>query len=699
MSRWINRSAGLVALGAFLPVLSAHSQTEAPALQDVIHVTTKAPTSETDVSLTPEHQPLEGPDLTYLLSRTPGGARIANGALSGQVQYRGLFGERLNLRVDGQRLASGGPNLMDPVFHYAPTPLIASVIVDRGVSPVSSGPGLGGGADAIFKRVSFAEGANAEFHYDGSVGVRSVDESVAFGGVAGAATESWRFNLLGSHEAGSDYDYPDGTVAGSRFKRDVYGMSGGLRFGDHVFSLDIRRQNTGASGNPPFPMDIRFFDADFYRLGYEGKWGDVDVTADVHGNEVSHAMNNYDLRPSPDMASLREALAKADMKGGKLAVSLDSFGGRLQIGIDGDETSHDMLVTNPANDLFFVHALPDIAADRFGGFAEWQGVISGVNAELGIRVDEHSSSAGTASVGSVLPMGPRMLAMAFNAADTDWSDSTTDAVARVWTTPVNGLSWRATLARKTQVPNYLQRYGWMPLSASGGLADGNIYVGDLTLDPETAWIAEAGFDYRYDKFYARPTVYVRQVDDYIQGVPFDDTVGVPDTMQEMIAAMNGDPTPLRFANVEARLTGADVDFGIDLPGAFRLDGVASYVKGERRDIDDALYRIAPFSLTAGITYEQTDWSATFEARGVSEQDEISVTNSEAETPGYAVFNLYGEWAVRDGVFLSLGIENLLDHTYRDHLSGYNRNSASDVSVGTRLPGVGRSGFVRLSFAG
>lgn len=32
----------------------------------------------------------------------------------------------------------------------------------------------------------------------------------------------------------------------------------------------------------------------------------------------------------------------------------------------------------------------------------------------------------------------------------------------------------------------------MPTEASGGLADGNIFVGDGNLKPEKSWLAEAG---------------------------------------------------------------------------------------------------------------------------------------------------------------------------------------------------------------
>ncbi|WP_291069482.1 hypothetical protein [Hyphomonas sp.] len=176
--------------GVSLAVLAAPAiaQEADPALQDVIIVTAPRIDTPTERRVTPEAAPLQGGDVTYLTARTPGGARVGNGELSGQMQYRGLFGERLNLRVDGQRFASGGPNLMDPVFHYAPAPLVAAILIDRGVSPVSAGPGLAGGADAVFKRIDYAAGDGLAFGYDLTFGARSVNDSLSTGGVIGAAT-------------------------------------------------------------------------------------------------------------------------------------------------------------------------------------------------------------------------------------------------------------------------------------------------------------------------------------------------------------------------------------------------------------------------------------------------------------------------------------------------------------------------------
>ena len=83
--------------GAALLVLGApaYAQDPEPALQDVIVVTGTRIDPATESAITPDAAPLEGGDITYLAARTPGGARIGNGELSGQMQYRGLFGERL----------------------------------------------------------------------------------------------------------------------------------------------------------------------------------------------------------------------------------------------------------------------------------------------------------------------------------------------------------------------------------------------------------------------------------------------------------------------------------------------------------------------------------------------------------------------------------------------------------------------------
>lgn len=686
-------SASLFALASLSPAASAQDDS---ALTDIITVSGAAPLTGTTDDISPAQTAPSSPDATELVARLPGAAAISNGALSGQVQYRGLFGPRMNVRIDGQRFESGGPNLMDPPLQYAPLALVDRIEVDRGVSPVRHGPGLAGGMNAVFKQVGFADSGPTGLLHDVAVQYRSADAGTATGGVLGAATETFRLNALFSHEEGENLDTPLGTIGGSAFERQVYGIAAGLREDGHEFSLDLRRHETGATGNPPFAMDIRYIDADFVQARYAGEFGDLSFAAHAGYSDIAHAMNNFDLRPAPASPMMwRETLAYGLSRTAGVEASFDAFGGTLRLGVDHDTVDHDVTITNPNNAGFVLHNLPQIELTRTGLFAEWTGLIAGWQAELGLRGDDHTASAGLASAGSAVPAMPAMLASSFNAGDRDWSDTTVDAVARLWRPIDDTLTARLTLARKTRVPTYLERFAWLPTPASGGLADGNTYVGDRHLGAETAWIGEAGIDWQTQTAYLRPTLFYRQVDDYIQGVPFDASVGIIDTPVEMVSAMNGDPTPLRFANVDARLYGLDLDFGYALNAAWRLDGVASWVAGERRDVDDHLYRVTPPSLRLGLSRDAVRWSATLETLAVAEQDDVSMSNGEASTPGYVIANLSGRFTLNDNVELSAGVENILDHGYRRHLAGYNRNQGSEIAIGARLPGTGRSFGIRV----
>lgn len=698
MKSRISLTASALALSALAPAFA--EQPDSPALQDVIIVTGRPATTVTDIASIPDAMPDSGPDAASIVARLPGAALIDNGGLSGQVQYRGLFGPRINVKVDGQSFHSGGPNLMDPPLHYAPLPLVSKLVVDRGVSPVRKGPGLAGGVDAVFKAVDFSAGDSFRTSYDLTALARSADESFAVGGVAGASNETFRFHALTSIEKGDDLSFPDGVIASSGHDRLVYGFGAGFRSGQHEFGLSARRQETGDTGNPPFPMDIRYFDTDMASATYKGDFEAFDVDARLDYSTVAHAMTNFHLRtPPPSMMRYRETFADAETLAGELAASFPATNGTWRFGVDGEKADKNVVITNPNNADFFLVTLSDIHTQRLGAYGEWSGEVNSIHAEIGMRIDQHDMDASQADVGSAVPMMPAMLANGFNAGVRDWDATTFDAVARLWKPLTDNMTLRGTLARKSRAPGYLEVFAWLPTPASGGLADGNIYIGNRDLDVETAWVLEGGFDWSNVSAYARPTIFLRQVDDYIQGVPFDDTVGIIDTPVEMVANMNGDATPLIWSNVDARLYGIDLDAGYRFNDHWRVDGTLSYVKAERRDIDDDLYRVSPPNLRAGVTYEQSSWSATLETVMAAEQSDVSVSNSEQETPGYALLNMSAEVQLTDMINVSFGVDNLLNHTWRDHLSGYNRVMGSDVLVGQRLPGSERNAFIRLHISG
>ena len=163
--------------------------------------------------------------------------------------------------------------------------------------------------------------------------------------------------------------------------------------------------------------------------------------------------------------------------------------------------------------------------------------------------------------------------------------------------------------------------------------------------------------------------------------------------------MNGtnNPSPLQYDNVSARLYGFDMPWAWVMADHWRLQGSLSMVRGERRDISDDLYRITPDNLRTGLVYYREDWSVMLEGVFVAEQDNVSATNREEATAGYALANLKAEWQVTDALAITANVDNLFDRKYRDHLGGYNRAVNPDIAVRERMPGLGRNAFVAMEY--
>ena len=85
-----------------------------------------------------------------------------------------------------------------------------------------------------------------------------------------------------------------------------------------------------------------------------------------------------------------------------------------------------------------------------------------------------------------------------------------------------------------------------------------------------------------------------------------------------------------------------------------------------------------------------------EITAAARQDEVAAYNEETETAGWGILNLRGAVQLGDHFTLGLGVENLFDKVYRDHLGGYNRVRDSDVPLGARIVSMGRNLYLKLN---
>lgn len=709
-------------------------------------------------------------DTPNLIRLAPGGAVSRNGALTSIPQYRGLHTYRVQTHLDGRQPHTAGPAWMDSPLHYMPSSLMDSVQVHRGIAPVGSGSAIGGYIDARSHTSRYALSEDYEFH------ARATADNTSFNdGNSGSAFLSWsndraRYHLYGAHDQGDETNSADVRIETSHYKRDFFGFGMGRRFDQGELMLDYARNNTGDAGVPALPMDIHFYHTDLVNLRYRGDAGEWDMKAQFHYQETDHDMSNYALRDPPDFSQAnilppfrgtdrRLVLVDGLSTGGRLAGGRPLGDGTLHVGADFRQSENGATVYDPDAPPFFVENFDDATTDEYGIFAEWNGDLGGPwSGEFGVRVQHTRTDADPvehfrptcalllrANAGGNHPRyGPNgplaargcddptltpadwmpppamsvgMLSGRFNRADRSREDTEIDATAVLRYAWGEETELEVGVAHKTRAPAYMERYLWVPLEINAGLGDGNNYVGDVALKPEASWQIELGLNWESGGRKFSPRLFARRVDDYITGVPATD-----EHVVRVSGALNGDPTPIRFANVDAGFYGADAVFGLPLTEDWRLDGTASYVRGKLRETfqsqeradgttravrDDSIYRMPPLRGLLSASRTLDDWLVSVELDWAARQSKISQlmlddpqsgNNHNRPTSGYALYNLRTEYAHPSLDFtLSAGVENLTDRMYVDHMNGFNRVSGGELEVGERLPGPGRNVYVRLNW--
>lgn len=627
-------------------------------------------------------------DTATALKDIPGANVNSNGMITGIAQYRGMFGDRLAVDIDDLGVISGGPNAMDSPLSYMSPMITEELIVERGVASVSKAPeSIGGYINTKLARGSFGQ---KDFGASGTLGTRysgngNINTSA---GRLTLADENHRFSVVAEFDDSDDISTPVGEIRPSGLSRDRFDLS--YAFGNDETSLMIfaGQLDTTDAGTPALPMDIRFIKSDMYGLQFGTN---VSESFEIEGrfsyNDTEHLMDNNGLRGAPVPMRFRENLTHGSGTQFNLAGVFDLGESELRVGVDGIMAEHDSVITNPSMAMFQVNNFTDIERDVIGVFAEWTRELDSSGLELGLRFKQVDTDAGrVGAMGIPDPMGTNvdMLADAFNSANRDLDWNSVDAVLKYRYSASENTEWVFEIGSKTRAPSYQELYLWLPLQATGGLADGRTYIGDLTLEEERSNEIVVGVTSDIGRFSFSPQVYFRKVDNYIQGIP---STNILANMVSMM--MSGSPA-LQFSNVDAEIWGADIAWKFDLSDRWFLDGIATYSRGRRTDVSDNLYRLAPHNGSIGLTYATDAWSIKPEVVIYAKQDKVSSYNNEQPTPGYELVNIAFSWTAFEAWRIEARVDNLLDETYQDHLTGINRAMGSDIPVGTRLYGPERT---------
>tara|TARA_R110002126_G_scaffold54214_19_gene146664 strand:+ start:1299 stop:3314 length:2016 start_codon:yes stop_codon:yes gene_type:complete len=184
--------------------------------------------------------------------------------------------------------------------------------------------------------------------------------------------------------------------------------------------------------------------------------------------------------------------------------------------------------------------------------------------------------------------------------------------------------------------------------------------GNLNLDPEKSFNVEGGVAASFrdiaqpnDAFTAKATVFRNDVKDLIER----------------------ENTRSSYYNVgKAEIVG--VEFEASYQSTYFFTRAAySALRGENTEDNTDLNSIPADELVLTVGGRVPEYNVDFGWRGVMAAGQDKVSGSTAATPGYTVHNLFASWKPDEGVLqdseFRFGIENILDKTYREHLSGDN----------------------------
>ena len=625
-------------------------------------------------------------DISGLLEKLPGAAVNGNGPLTGIAQYRGLYGDRVNTQVNGVTLASAGPNAMDTPLSYASLVNSERLEMTRGIAPVSAGTDtIGGSVKVIESQASFDE-------VSGKVAAQYQDNGQRghLGAKANIGNQDHALLIYGDVLRGNDNTTSGNgsEISPTTYDKQMFGGQYRFKLGesgsdDESIAIGYQHVETSEAGTPALPMDIDFIRSDRVKLEGVHDISNWELNWHLAYSDATHGMDNFSQRMKMPTMNARYNSADSTSFDGQVSIGKDAW----LFGVDTQLSEHNSVITDPTMAMFHVDNFNGVKDDTYSAFAQWQQDIGQWNWQLGARVKHYSTNSDEVEHSMADSMAAvKMLMDRYNNADRSQSQTGVDLVLNGRYQVNSELSWILGLARKQASASYQQRYLWVPMQSTGGLADGRTYVGQMDLDLETAYQIEVGADYANGDFSLSPRVFLHRIDDYIQGVAATDPAVI------MAAQMMGDDNPMQFANVDAQLFGMDLTATYQVSDSLSLDMNASYVSGERRDIDDNLYRISPPKVILGLNYQSGNWLARVEGLGVSAQSKVSETQFEETTAGYGLMNLSLAYDA-DSWMVKAGVNNLFDTEYEDHLAGYNRVMGGDLMAGERMPGTGMNAWL------
>ncbi|NBC18184.1 MAG: TonB-dependent receptor, partial [Bacteroidetes bacterium] len=605
--------------------------------------------------------------------------------------------------VDGVRRFPAGPLRMDSqVSHFDPS-TIDRVEVVKGPYALIWGAGNMSAIRVHTKDVPRTTGlaqGTVRSSYDTNYG------AVGLTGALYGAEDNVTYWAHGAYREGHNYE----AGGGSEIPADYRSAEGRGKLSYHFAPGSRLTVAGGYQDQRDIDYPGRLLDADFFeaydvsaryeRTRSDGLLRTLDVLAYWHG--VDHGMDNEE-KPTRQAGQFPNGMPRppllitvdASMRnlGGRVAAELvPSEQLRLTVGGDLYSANRDAerpffavmpdgntVVPpfyrgpdgNPLDEVW-----PDVTITDAGLFANARQYFGSVTASGTVRLDLVWADAARPTPVYLEAVGASD-ADDLSATETNWSAAATLSLPLddAWTVS-------AGVGSVVRTADALERFAdRFPASKAQTSAE---FVGNPDLDPERATQADLWLEGVYPRLRLSLNGFYRVMDDYITLTPTD---------LDKLLPLSPD-TVFRYVNGEATFYGGEATAAYAVLPVLTASVSASYLWGRDDALDEPALGVSPLATEIGLRYEPQ--SGRFFAEGgvnvVAEQDRVATTRGETATESYVTVDLRGGVEITRGVDLLVGVQNLTDAAYVNHLN------AKNPFTGTPIPEPGRVLYTSLSLS-
>ncbi|WP_374572300.1 TonB-dependent copper receptor [Acinetobacter sp.] len=608
-------------------------------------------------------QPIPAVDGAAYLQSIVGFNQIKNGGANGDVTFRGMFGSRIKILTDGTENLGACPGRMDNPASYISPESYDKITVVKGPQTVQYAH-TGSAATVIFEREP--EQLTSAKPYRGQASVMAGSYGRLDHNVEAAVGDETKYVRLNANRSVAD-SYQDG--AGNTVPSDWEKWNADLALGwtpDDDIWVELKGgKSDGKAVYAGRGMDGSKFARESLGLHIEKKnVSDVvkKIEAQVDYSYNDHVMDNFSLReftPAGGMSMPMASNVARRTLNSRVAMTAEWDRLSLVSGLDAQNNKHSGRkgMMNTYKDK---PRVTDMDFESYGAFGELSYALNDQHKLVaGGRVDQ-------AKINNLV-------------ANTERKETLPSGFIRIESELADHVKTYAGLGYVERVPDY-----WELFSTKYHQNTGTTFS---NLDNEKTAQFDAGYQYEHGAFKSWASVYAGVIQDYIL-IAYTPT----GSMGKLEA---------KSRNVDAAIAGAEAGVGYQFTDTIQADVSAMYAWGKNTDDDKALPQIAPLEGRFNLRYVQDKYNLGLLWRVVAAQDRSSYREGNIigydlkDSKGFGTLSLNGTYSLHQGVDLSLGIDNVFDKNYAEHLNKL--GSSGFGYAGTeQFNNTGRNYWARIS---